>query len=296
MTTQPRSWAAQHYKVLPAVAGALTLLATGLAMPDEPDKPTTSSAVLGAARSHAENTRVRVMSEDTTRTAKLLDRPLIRYSDQPRKAYDSTLWLWLDGDRPVAVQKVEAALNRDTGERKWVFCFASLTDGPSVSAEWPFGFEFRSKESGLQFQPVPGAPPPAESSRLRRSQLRTISREFNAELTLEPISPNREQMRMLPHPLYEYPEGDEQPLRGGIIGFASYGTNPSLLLVLEVRPDQDGTDRWHYSAARLMNCGFAFRHREQVVSSRECDPWVPGAKHATLTYFWIPRQEKLEFE
>lgn len=44
---------------------------------------------------------------DGDREAKRIEKPVFRYTDQAARILDSTLWVWQDGGRPVAIQKIE---------------------------------------------------------------------------------------------------------------------------------------------------------------------------------------------
>src|SRR4051812_22881142 len=74
--------------------------------------------------------QMKVLAESTTvkfksgqRKPNLLATPVFRYDDQPLRFIDATMWVWTDRGRPVAFEKIEAMIHRETGEAQWGYCF-----------------------------------------------------------------------------------------------------------------------------------------------------------------------------
>jgi hypothetical protein len=211
----------------------------------------------------------------------LLDSPVFRYDDQPRRFLDATMWVWTDKGRPVAFEKVEAMPSQ------WQFCFTSLA-ADLLDVNWTGNHRYRSSKAGMEMRPLPNAPDvPARSSR-RSLELRNLAREFSARIVVDGAG-NSEEMRLLSTPIFEYTDPQSNLLTGAVFGFATNGTNPDLLLVLEARPEpEQGASRWHYAAARMTIGGVTLKHRENTVAEFEyVEPQPAG--FPTWTFFSIPR-------
>jgi hypothetical protein len=223
-----------------------------------------------------------VRYEQGDRQLKLVDSPVFRYDDQPRRFLDATIWAWTDNGRPVAFQKVEAM------PQAWQLCFTSLSND-LLKVEWNDSRRYHTTEPGLAMRPLPDAPNvPARSSR-RALELRNLARAFSARIV---EANDSQEMRLLSTPIFEYAEPKTDLLSGAVFGFATNGTNPDLLLVLEAReePRQD-TTHWYYAAARMTTGGVTVKHRETTVAEFEPAQPRPTA-FPTWTFFSIPRRSE----
>ena len=240
--------------------------------------------LLAQMRKLAEQTSVQYASAQ--RHPQLLDNPVFRYDDQPRRFIDATLWAWTDGGRPVAFQKVEAKYHHTIGEPEWGYCFTVATP-ELLAVAWQGDRRFRSTEAGIRFLELPAAPAIAEGSGRRRRQLRELARAFDATIIIDPRNNKTEVMRLLPTPLMEYSAREAEPLSGAVFGFATSGTNPDLLLLLEAR-EADGKLQWQFAPVRMTNGGLIVSY--QGVKVREI-PWVDlnEPPFATWTFFDTPR-------
>jgi len=213
---------------------------------------------------------------------KLVDSPVFRYDDQPRRFLDATMWVWTDQGRPVAFQKIEAE------PHVWGHCFTSLAER-LLEVEWSGHSPYRSTEPGIAFRSLPDAPDVPTRSSMRSLELRNLAREFSARIVVDRDG-NSEQMRLLSTPIFEYAEPRSNLVSGAVFGFATNGTNPDLLLVLEARTEpEQNTSRWHFGAARMTIGGVALKHRETTVAEF---PYVEphAAAFPTWTFFPITRQ------
>jgi len=230
-------------------------------------------------RGLARSTNVRY--QKGSREPVLLDSPVFRYDDQPRRFLDATVWAWTDNGRPVAFQKIEAM------PRQWQFCFTALATD-LVDVNWTGNHNYRSSEPGIEMRPLPDAPDaPAKSSK-RSLELRNLAREFSARIVVDGVN-NSQEMRLLSTPIFEYADPESKLLCGAVFGFATNGTNPDLLVLLEAcrEPGQDAS-RWHYAAARMTIGRVTLKHRETTVAEFEYVKPQP-AGFATWTFFSIPR-------
>lgn len=246
--------------------------------------PAGHAELLDAMRARAEATEVQAV--DPVDDLRFIPRPVFRYDDQPRGFVDATLWIWTTEDgRPAAFQKIEA-MERD-GPPRWNYCFASFSRG-RLSARWPGGLRFESTKPAITFQHLPGAAAPADGKLRWGLSARRLARMFSAEIR-DAATDDREQMRLLPTPIYEYEVSGRDACRGAVFAFATYGTNPDLLFALESRTAGSGQWEWQYAVARMTNGAVTLLYggreiwRVDQVSSR--DGVLP-----TWTFFGEPRE------
>jgi hypothetical protein len=258
----------------------VALLATGLLADD-----TSGERLTEAMRALARQTAVSRNDAGTTAAATLLPQPVFRYSDQPRRILDATLWLWSAGGRPLALQKIEAVTRSD--RPAWTVCFASVSE-ERLSTRWPDGRVYEAT-GGVQFAPLPDPPPVPPSNPKLKRHLRQVARRFAAEIINAPDGSNVEQMRLLPRPIHEYGGEDSELRAGAIFGFACNGTNPDAYVLIEVLEDEAGDPRWRYGFARMTTGGLRFTLDGRDVWSAE---WVHPVSKAfdSWTFFFQPRE------
>ena len=202
--------------------------------------------------------------------AELAAAPVFRYSDQPRRIVDATLWVWKVQGRPVALQKVEA-VDRPDGPG-WTVCFGSLSTG-LLEVEWPSGQRLECSQPGVAFDTLPD-PPPIKAAAVKPLHMRQVARRFAARIVNDPQQNNTEQMRLLARPILEYADSESGLLAGAVFGFASNGTNPDAYLILEAEQGSGGDVAWRYGWVRMTSGGVTALLDDEPVWS--CD-WVRPA-------------------
>jgi hypothetical protein len=77
-------------------------------------------------------------------------------------------------------------------------------------------------------------------------------------------------MRLLTTPLCEFSDQESEVLKGAVFGFGTNGTNPDLLLAIEVRPNKNNeAAAWHFAAARITTNGIRLHYQEVQVWETE---------------------------
>ncbi|HEX5106763.1 MAG TPA: hypothetical protein VFV87_23245 [Pirellulaceae bacterium] len=233
----------------------------------------------------AKATDVRLAESDDP--ARLVESPVFRYDDQPRRFLDATMWIWTDGVRPVACQKIEARRHFDTDKPLWGYCFTSTSAEP-IAARWSGDRRWRSTEAGIEWQPVPGAGAPRATSAARRLQAREIARGFACRMLINPRTEETAAMRLLTTPIYEYADPESKLLVGAVFGFEVNGTNPDLLVLVEARGDAD-KPAWHFAPARMTTGGLKLKYGDKAVW--EC-PFVEPTTgpYSNWLFFSTPRE------
>ncbi|MBW3540910.1 MAG: hypothetical protein KY476_11620 [Planctomycetes bacterium] len=240
--------------------------------------------LLKAMRQLADGTIIRQKDSPDSDSFTLVDKPVFRYSDQPRRIVDATLWVWTDGVRPVALQKVEAYVRN--GEPAWTICFASFSP-ELLEVRWP-DRTLVCKRPGLVLEPLPDPPALAEGEAARSLQLRRAARRFSSRIVHDPRNDVVEQMRLLPRPIYEYANDEAGLLAGAIFGLASNGTNPDAYLVIEVTRDETGAAAWQYGVVRMTSGGVTVSLDDREVWTSEWLHPSPLPRESWM-FFFLPR-------
>lgn len=246
------------------------------------------SKLLNEMRALAQATTVRFQEGD--RQPRLVGSPVFRYDDQPRFFIDATMWVWTDGGRPVAFEKIEAM---SRGRPEWGYCFTSVADG-LLAVKWSNGRQYRTTAPGVEFAPLAQAPKVPARNGARKLEARKLMRDFSARILPDAGANTSEEMRLLPTPILEYTDPESNEFLGAVFGLTTNGTNPDLLILLEPRP-VDGIDTWHYAVGRMTIGGVTLKYRGQPVWQVDAYPPRPTA-FPTWTFFTTWRTDTSESE
>jgi hypothetical protein len=242
--------------------------------------------LLEQMQSLARLTKVDVAKAKDREAVKLLEKPVFRYSDQPRGFVDATMWAWTSRGRPIAFQKIEAMNKVFSGKPMWQYCFASFSEN-LLSVQWSEDRKYRSSQAGVAFRPVPDPPGVAPRAAERRRQTRELARSFSARIITDIRTAESQEMRLLTTPILEYSTENADMLQGAVFGYSTNGTNPDLLIAIEVRKAEE-KPVWHFAPARMTIGGLTVACKQKKVW--ECEAIEPGqGSLATWTYFQTAR-------
>ncbi len=107
-------------------------------------------------------------------------------------------------------------------------------------------------DKGIVITVAAEAPPVADSSAMRLTQIRALARTFAAEKRNQ--NGQNWELRLLPTPLWHYVPASEEALEGALFAMvSSEGTDPEVLLLIEARhpANDDKAWAWHTAAARV---------------------------------------------
>jgi hypothetical protein len=125
------------------------------------------------------------------------------------------------------------------------------------------------RTTGVQFADIPGAPPVEVTASQRLRQLKSLAEQFQSTMVgWKSDDTDREELRMLPRPLYRYETKEGPVIDGAVFGFVM-GTDPESLLLIEAVKEGDGKDgnkaKWQFAFARRTSGELEGRHRDKVV-------------------------------
>jgi hypothetical protein len=274
-----------------ALIGSLLLLGPPLAERPAAAQPAPSdeTASLAAMRALADATDVRLGDDNEEASAKLLAQPILRYSDAVRGIRDASLWAWTVEGVPVAFQKIEDYRDPVAGALAWTYCLTTASPRP-VHVAWNGLSEYASAALPERFLTLADGPAPAASAPARARQLRTLARQFSGTIYLDATGEAHETLRLLPRPLLEYAAAERDVLAGAVFGMA-FGTNPDLLLLVELRGPSAEQAAWRVAPARMTTGGLSLKYGDAEVWSDTFVEPQPRAFEA-WTFFFVPQEER----
>ncbi len=127
--------------------------------------------------------------------------------------------------------------------------FSSLSRGRVAGRQGDEVF-WETGQPGAEFRRIPNAEAPGESRAARLRQMKDLARaRFEGTLVgWKPDDSDRQELRLLPRPLYRYAASVDGAVDGAVFAYAM-GVDPELLLLLEAVADSRGT-HWEYAFVR----------------------------------------------
>lgn len=242
------------------------------------DEPETAARQqrLAAMRQRAEALQLKIGEKpDLRRVGK---EPLFRYSDPTSTTTDGTLWMWTQGERPIAA----ARLFNDSREGfQWNYELVSLSDSALFVDGRP-GWNWRPVANQRKWIVVT-EPEPADTETKRLVQMKTQLSPFRAAGAYH--VGERSQMRLLPRPVHRY-RCPEENIEDGAMFLFAVGTNPEVLVQVEVI---SGADRsWRIGFARMTAGDVKVTRDEQTVWEVEgVRAW--DQRHNYYSYYGVDR-------
>jgi hypothetical protein len=226
-------------------------------------------------RALAETIKVTVADGQTSKEAKLIDKPLFRFSD-PSLHTDGLVWAWVIAGRPVMMTE-SRFLDRTKGV--WIHDLVATSD-VRVAAEVGGHGRWAPRGSDFKLMPVPEsrAPSPTEADRLLQMK------QFASKLTASQVWQGQaSELRLLPTEIHRYSHADSGLVDGAAFAFA-VGSNPEAILFVEAHKSGSGELSWMYGLARMSAAAVTFKLGEAEVWT------VPQSfGNSTATYYCFTR-------
>ena len=191
--------------------------------------------------------------------------PVFEWSNPTREGVQQgVVFLWLRDGRPAALGCVFSEPEGRHRGRKVMHEFHAL-DPEKLLVTRPKGaLNEWVPQAGLGRKELADAPAPAATAAGRLLQMRRLAQEFTGHET--DGDGKRWELRLLPAPLYRYPEAKAGVTDGALFTLVSTaGTDPEVLLLIEAR-EEKGVIRWEYACGR-------FSDRSLYVQRKEKDIW-----------------------
>ena len=191
--------------------------------------------------------------------AKDAARPLValRWANNARGSEDGLTLLYVFEGKPLATACLYP------WNKRLVHDFESLSRG-NIVARKDSQFVWQPKQSGVQFARIPDAPPPEATPAQRLRQIKSLAEQFQSSmLGWKADSSDREELRLLPRPLYRYEPKEGAVIDGAVFAFVM-GTDPESLLLIEAVKEGDAA-AWEFAFARRTSGELEGRHQGKVV-------------------------------
>lgn len=185
------------------------------------------------------------LRDDPEAVVKLIEKPVLRWSNSDAATVHGNVFLWVDRGRPVAIASIYKFF---TTKQEFAAEFHSLATEPilAIKSERPV---WQPEAAGIKLVDFPGAPLPASSPTQRLRQMREILGKFRAE-SFRWVDDEKSDLRPLPTPLYRYNAEDQKEVVDGAVFAFVIATDPEVVLVLEARRSGEKSV-WQYGLARM---------------------------------------------
>lgn len=207
----------------------------------------------------------------------MTSRVVMRWANNTRGSEDGMTVLLLSAGRPEAVFCAYPWMNNLLHE------YDSLSRG-TLLAKRDGVVVWSPEKPGVTFHAIPNADAPAETPVARLRQMKGLAAQFSSTmLGWKSDKSDREELRMLPQPLYRYESTRKDLLDGAVFGFVQ-GTDPETLLMLEAFKQGDHFE-WQFAFARRTSGELEARHKDRVIwhADRFPDNDNPRSTHRCLS-------------
>ena len=200
--------------------------------------------------------------------------------------HQGVIFLWLRDGRPAALGGIFSHPVPGWKGRKILHEFHAL-DRDKLLVRRPSGALNEWKpQAGLARKELPDAGNPAATRGARLVQMRRLAQQFTGHSTDN--ERERWELRLLPTPLYRYPEAKSGVFDGALFALtSSAGTDPEVLLLIEAH-QKDGKTRWEYACGRFGVCSMYVQHKGKEVWSSvlngRSDVWWHDRLHLYCIY------------
>jgi hypothetical protein len=254
--------------------------------PPEKDKvkeAVSENAAKAAEFATAEAVRYEIRRDKGKQPLKLLDKPVLRWSNPTAGEVHGSVVLWTQDGCPEAVASIYQFFNRKQLNVELVSLSESpLTAKRNDKVRW-------TPESGVKFAAIPDAPEAAGTAERRRFQMRTLAGKFTGLLAERGNDDKFTELRLMARPLHQYEATDSSGREGAVFAFVTTN-DPEILLLIESRPTKSGGREWVWAAARMHYCRLQLKLGEKMVwdVSAAAPPWDkvrgPEGKYVILEW------------
>src|SRR5581483_2662079 len=211
--------------------------------------------------------------------------PVLEWSNPVRQGLQhGACFLWLHNGRPAALGCIFSQPHDKPAGRQVIHEFDAL-DPEKLLITRPNALNEWKPQAGLARAELADAPPPGPTPGARLIQMRRLAQEFTGH-SLD-AEEKRQDLRLLPSPLYRYPTAKTGVIDGALFTLVSTaGTDPEVLLLIEAR-EQGGKARWEYACGRFSDRSLYVQRRDREVWSMvrgESNPFNHDPLHLYTIY------------
>jgi hypothetical protein len=186
----------------------------------------------------------------TKKELELKKEPIFEWSNPTREGLQQgVIFLWLRDGRPAALGSIFSQSHNKPVGRQIIHEMHALDPEKLIVSPRLKALNEWKPQAGLARKELDNAPLPAATAPARLLQMRKLAQEFSGYETDD--EGKRWDLRLLPAPLFRYPEAKSGVIDGAIFTLVSTaGTDPEVLLLIEAR-EEGGKVRWEYACGRF---------------------------------------------
>jgi len=191
--------------------------------------------------------------------------PIFEWSNPTREGLQQgVVFVWVRDGRPSALGCIFSQPSDKPAGRQIIHELHALDTEKLIVARPKGVLNEWKPEAGLARKELTEAPAPAATVGARLLQMKKLAQEFTGHT--EDMEKKRWDLRLLPAPLYRYPEARTGVIDGALFTLVSTaGTDPEVLLLIEAK-EVNGKLRWEYACGR-------FSDRDLYVQRNEKEVW-----------------------
>ena len=186
----------------------------------------------------------------------LKEEPLINWQNPERQAEQGSFYIWLDEGRPAVVVSIFSYVYNEVTYRRHELI--SFCDKP-MKASFDGDIVWKPIAAATTGTVVEDVGEPAAAAPRRLTQMRTIARELNGRLMLQPPTV----LKLMTTPLLRYESEANGVIDGAIFSLAVV-TDPEILLAIEARKGKDGV-KWFVTPFRSHFAGLELEYRGKTL-------------------------------
>jgi hypothetical protein len=201
-----------------------------------------------------------------TKALELKKEPVFEWSNPSRQGLQQgVIFVWLRDGRPAALGCVFSQPHDKPAGRQVIHEFHALDPERLVVTRPAGALNEWKPQAGLERKELTDAPAPAATPGARLVQMRRLAQEFTGH-TVNPEGARLE-LRLLPSPIYRYPETKTGVVDGALFALvSSEGTDPEVLLLIEAK-EAGGKLRWEYACGRFSDRSLHVQRKDREVWS-----------------------------
>ena len=219
--------------------------------------------------------RLEVTTDGQKKPSKRKKHALLRTIETSRNfggSEDGSLWLFEHDGLPIAM--VELWARNDS--HNWGHTMLAVSSGKITGQVGSNNRWTPVPGRGVTFKAVPNAGKPRPQAKLRKAQMRQISRRFETNIE-DPGQSDNQTFRLLTEPIHRYSGGDVED--GAIFAFVRGESNAEALLFLQGRDGQ-----WEFGLLRCSSNELVARlDRREVWRAPQVPGWIGAAREP----FWV---------
>jgi hypothetical protein len=195
------------------------------------------------------------------RELKLESKSVLRWTNPGTHRVYGDVFVWTLNGRPEVVMSLFKVWEPPRGMHSEMHSLSPT----EVTAERDGSVIWHPAKSGISYQDLPEAPPPADVAVRRLQQMRSLAKGFSAELVDRRVNDQgeRQVLRLLPAPIFRYQSTDPDVIDGAMFAIV-LGTDPEVFLLLEAQRTEKSAI-WRYALARMNDENMIVRYQDNEV-------------------------------